>query len=75
MKKVDYLEIMQGYCGSNNKGFLTDEPIPTKLLEDSIIEVRYDVEAMKWIPNRPSRIKYPTARKLINQYRREYAEK
>ena len=80
---IDYITIMQGYCGSNNDGFLTDEPIPIQLSEDACIRVRYDSKAMCWIPNRPSwadgrrpsRIKYPTARKLITEIRREYAER
>ena len=72
---IDYIAMMQGYCGSNNDGFLTDEPIPIQLSEDACIRVRYDSKAMCWIPNRPSRIKYPTARKLITEYRKKYAEK
>ena len=72
---IDYIAMMQGYCGSNNDGFLTDEPISIQLSDDDYVRVRYDVEAMTWIPSRPSRIKYPTARKLINQYRKEYAER
>jgi len=50
-------------------------PRPIQLAEDDIVKVRYDAQAMRWIPNRPSRIKYPTARELIKEYRKEYAEK
>lgn len=74
-KMIDYLEIAQEYHGKRNDGFLTDAPIPIQLSDDDYIRVRYDAKAMRWIPNRPSRIKYPTARKLINQYRKKYAEK
>jgi len=52
---------------------LTDQPIGIKLSDDDYVKVRYDAKAMRWIANRPSRIKYPTARELIKQYRREYA--
>ena len=55
--------------------YLADMPKARKLAEDDIIKVRYDAQAMRWIPNRPSRIKYPTARELIKQSRREYAER
>jgi len=73
--KVDYIAIMQGYHGSRNDGFLTDVPISTKLAEDDIVRVRYDAKAMRWIANRPSRITYPKAKELIEQYRKEYAER
>ena len=73
--KVDYIAMMQKYHGSRNDGFLTDQPIGIKLSEDDYVRVRYDAKAMRWIANRPSRIKYPTARKLINQYRKKYAER
>jgi hypothetical protein len=36
------------------------------------VKVRYDAKAMKWIPSRPSRIRYQTAKQLIKQYRQEY---
>ena len=65
---IDYIAMMQKYHGSRNDGFLTDAPKPIQLADDDYIRVRYDAKAMRWIPSRPSRIKYPTARKLINQY-------
>jgi len=70
MKTVDYLLEALKYHGGRNAGFLTDQPIGIKLSDDDYVRVRYDAEAMRWIPSRPSRIKYPTARKLINQYRK-----
>jgi len=72
---IDYLEIAQKYYDSRNDGFLTDAPKPIQLADDDYVRVRYDAKAMTWIPSRPSRIKYPTARKLINQYRKKYAER
>ena len=72
---IDYIAMMQEYFGRRNDGFLTDAPKPIQLAEDDFIRVHYDAKAMRWIPSRPLRIKYPTARKLINQYRKEYAEK
>jgi hypothetical protein len=72
---IDYLEIAQAYHGGRKDGFLTDAPKTIQFSDDDYIRVRYDSEKMEWIPNRPSRIKYPTARKLINQYRKKYAEK
>ena len=69
---IDYIAIMQKYHGSRNDGFLTDQPVGIKLSDDDYIRVRYDAQSMRWIPNRPSRIKYPTAKQLIKQYRREY---
>ena len=71
---IDYLEIAQEYHGQRNDGFITDVPKTIQLADDDYVRVRYDVEAMKWIPSRPSRIKYPTAKELIQQYRKEYAE-
>ena len=59
----------------STKRFLTDNPMSIQLAEDDYVRVRYDAKVMRWIANRPSRIKYPTARKLIKQYRKEYAEK
>jgi len=50
-------------------------PKGIQLAEDDYIRCRYDAQSMQWIYSRPSRITYPTARKLINQYRKEYAEK
>jgi len=50
-------------------------PKTIQFADDDYIRVRYDAKAMRWIPSRPSRIKYPTARKLVNQYRKKYAEK
>ncbi len=73
--KVDYIAMMQGYCGSNNDGFLTDAPRPIQFSDDDYVRVRYDAKAMRFLPSRPSRITYPTARKLINQYRKKYAER
>jgi hypothetical protein len=55
--------------------YLADMPKAIQLAEDDIIKVRYDAKAMRWIANRPSRIKYPTARELIKQYRQEYADR
>ncbi len=82
---IDYLEIAQEYHGQRNDGFITDVPKPRKLADDdyaksndelrSYVRMRYDRKAMRLVPSRPSRIKYPTARKLINQYRQKYAEK
>ena len=72
---IDYIAMMQGYCGSNNDGFLTDEPKPIQLAEDDYVRVRYDAKAMRWIPSRPSKITYPKAKELIQQYRKEYAER
>jgi len=83
--KVDYIAMMQEYRGHRNDGHLTDVPKPIRFAEDDYIRVRYDAKAMqkatddfvlpRWIPSRPSRIKYPTAKELIEQYRREYAAK
>jgi len=70
---IDYIAIMQKYHGSRNDGFLTDMPKGIQLAEDAIVQMRYDAQTMQWIFSRPSRIKYPTARELIKQYRREYA--
>jgi len=55
--------------------YLADMPKTIQLAEDDIVKVRYDAKAMRWIANRPSRIKYQTARQLIEQYRKEYAER
>ena len=73
--KVDYIAMMQEYYGERHDGFLTDAPKTIQFSDDDYVRVRYDPKAMRWIPSRPSRIKYPTARKLVNQYRKEYAEK
>ena len=78
---IDYLRLAQEYHGGRHDGFLTDVPIPMtfrglpKLSEDDFVKVRYDAQTMRWIANRPSRIKYQTAKELIKQYRQEYAEK
>lgn len=72
---IDYLKLAQEYHAGRNDGYLTDEPMPIQLAEDDYVRVRYDAKAMRWVFSRPSRITYPKARKLINQYRREYAEK
>ena len=55
--------------------YLADMPRPIQLSDDDYVRVRYDADAMKWIPSRPSRIRYQTAKQLIKQYRKEYAEK
>ena len=75
MKTVDYLLEALKHYGGRADGFLTDQPVGIKLAEDDIVRVRYDAKAMRWIPNRPSRIKYQTAKELIKQYRKEYAER
>ena len=85
MKTVDYLLSALKHHGGRADGFLTDTPIGIKLAEDDIVRVRYDAQTMRWIANRPSRIKYQTAKELIKQYRcrrlvealtpREYAER
>jgi len=75
MKNVDYFLEALKHHGGRNDGFLTDQPIGIKLSDDDYVKVRYDAKAMRWIANRPSRIKYPTARELIKQYRKEYAER
>jgi hypothetical protein len=82
---IDYIAIMQKYHGGRNdglrpsvvdqEGFITDVPKSIQLSDDDYVRVRYDAKAMRWIPNRPSRIKYPTAKQLIKQYRQEYAER
>ena len=72
---IDYLEIAQKYHGQRNDGFITDAPKTIQFSDDDYVRVRYDAKAMTWIPSRPPRIKYPTARKLRNQYRKKYAEK
>ena len=82
---IDYIAMMQEatddfvlrqkYHGSRNDGFLTDAPKPIQFSEDDYIRVRYDAKAMRWIPSQPSRIKYQTARQLIKQIRKKYAEK
>lgn len=53
--KVNYYVVMVG-----DKPTSADMPRPIQLAEDDIVKVRYDAQAMRWIPNRPSRIKYPT---------------
>ena len=72
---IDYIAIMQKYHGGRNDGFLTDQPRGIKLADDDYVHVSYDVQSMRWIPNRPSRIRYQTAKQLIKQYRKEYAER
>lgn len=72
---IDYLKIAQEYHGRRSDGFFTNVPMPVELNSDDIIEVRHDVQTMRWIANRSSKITYPKARELIKQYRREYAEK
>ena len=80
---IDYLKIAQEYHGSRNDGFLTDAPMSAKSSDG--IEVRrevryrytghYDAPNFRWIPSRPSGIVYPKAKELIEQFRREYAER
>ena len=72
---IDYLEIAQEYHGQRNDGFITDVPKAIQLADDDYNRIIYDAEAMRCVPSRPSRIKYSTARKLINQYRKKYADK
>jgi hypothetical protein len=70
MKTVDYFLEAIKHHGGRNDGFRdrrfvnsdnhTDQPIGIKLSDDDYVRVRYDAKAMRWIPNRPSRIKYPT---------------
>ena len=72
---IDYIAIMQKYHGKRNDGFITDVPRAIQLADDDYVKVRYDAKAMRWIANRPSRIKYPTAKQLIKEYRQKYAEK
>jgi len=55
--------------------YLADMPRPIQLAEDDYIRCRYDAQSMQWRYSRSSRIKYPTARELIKQYRKEYAER
>jgi hypothetical protein len=72
---IDYIAIMQKYHSGRNEGFLTDVPKGIQLSDDDYVHVHYDAQSMRWIPSRPSRIKYKTAKQLIKQYRKEYAEK
>jgi len=72
---IDYIAIAQEYHGQRNDGFLTDAPKPIQFSDDDYVRVRYDAKAMRWIPNRPSRIKYPTSRQLIKEIRKKYAER
>lgn len=75
---IDYLKLAQEYFNRgkpDDRLFLTDIPTSINLSEDAFIKVRYDAKNFRWIPNRPSRIKYPTARKLIKEIRQKYAEK
>ena len=55
--------------------YLADMPKGIQLAEDDYVKVTYDTKAMRWVANRPSRIKYQTAKELIKQYRKEYAER
>jgi hypothetical protein len=61
--------MMDSYRRVSNADDNTDQPVGIKLAEDDYIKVRYDAKAMRWIANRPSRIKYSTAKELIKQYR------
>ena len=63
--KVNYYVVMVGdkplvIYGEKPSVSSADMPRPIQLAEDDIVKVRYDAQAMRWIPNRPSRIKYPT---------------
>ncbi|MBC8233126.1 hypothetical protein H8E77_26570 [bacterium] len=71
---IDYIAMMQKYYGSRNDGFLTDAPQTIQFSDDDFVRMRYDRKAMRLIPSRPSRIKYPTAKELIEQYRKKYAQ-
>lgn len=53
---------------------LTDAPNIT-LPPNVITQMRYDRQTDGWISIRPSNFVYPSARELVKQYRREYAEK
>ncbi len=75
MKTVDYFLEALKHHGGHNDGFLTDAPVSIKLPEYAIVQMRFDVEAMRFVANRPSQISYPKAKELIEQYRREYAER
>ncbi len=70
--KVDYLKMAQEYHGKRRDGCLTDTPYDVPCYGT---KVRYDAEKMQWIAERPTGVVYSTARKLINQYRKKYAEK
>ncbi|MHC4536972.1 MAG: hypothetical protein ACYS6K_23740 [Planctomycetota bacterium] len=72
---IDYIAMMQEYYAGRNDRFLTDAPKTIQLSDDDYVRMCYDRTAMRLMPSRPSRIKYPTSRKLINQFRREYAAK
>jgi hypothetical protein len=71
MKNVDYSDLIGTlkHHGGRNDGFLTDQPRGITLSDDDYIRCRYDAQSMQWRYSRPSRIKYPTARELIKQYR------
>jgi len=73
--KIDYLKLAQEYHGGRNDGFMTDEPVSVKLSSDAGIKVTYDAKNFRWIPNRPCKITYPTARQLLKKIRKEYAER
>lgn len=72
--KVDYLLLALKHHARRADGYLTDTPVGVKLPADAIVRVRYDAETMQWIHSRPSKIVYPTAKELIEQYRRERTE-
>jgi hypothetical protein len=55
--------------------YLADMPKTIQLADDDIVRVRYDAKALRWIPSRPSRIRYQTAKQLIKEYRQEYKAK
>ncbi len=73
--KVDYTRMMREYFGLRHEGFLTDNPLFIRFPEEEYNRIIYDAKAMRCVPSRPSKIKYTTARKLINKYRKEYKEK
>lgn len=47
----------------------------TYLSPDAVIEVTFNRETCRWVPNRPTRCVYPTAKKLLAENRRENAAK
>ncbi len=72
---IDYVAMMREYLGRDYKEYLTNLQNRFELAPDAIIKVTYDAQNFRWIPNRPSGIVYPKAKELIEQFRREYAEK
>ena len=72
---INYIAIIQEYYAERNDGFITDLPQTIQLSDSDYVRMYYDRETACLIPSRPSRITYPTARELIKEYRREYAER